>query len=198
MIETDIRNNFTTNFNKLLKKQNKKLSDLAYDLDFPNSTLYDWKNGKKVPRVDNIETLASYFNVPYDYFFKKAEEKEEKKKSPKELFKENFNALMVANNKNVSNISNDLEIPYTTISDWKNGITFPRTRRIRQLADYFSVPYTYFFQENNEEVIKNPNEESIVYILEKALSKTTTEDKYKMLKLIIDDLSKGENINARK
>ena len=50
----------------------------------------------------------------------------------------------------------------------------------------------------NEEVIKNPNEESIVYILEKALSKTTTEDKYKMLKLIIDDLSKGENINARK
>ena len=120
------------------------------------------------------------------------EEKEEKKKSPKELFKENFNALMVANNKNVSTISNDLEIPYTTISDWKNGITFPRTRRIRQLADYFSVPYTYFFQENNEEVIKNPNEESIVYILEKALSKVTTEDKYKMLKLIIDDLNRGK------
>ena len=36
---------------------------IAEDLGFPYSTLTDWVNGKKYPRINNIEKLAAYFEV---------------------------------------------------------------------------------------------------------------------------------------
>ena len=36
---------------------------IAEDLDMSYSTLTDWVNGKKYPRINNIEKLASYFNI---------------------------------------------------------------------------------------------------------------------------------------
>lgn len=33
------------------------------DLDIPASTLSDWLNAKKYPRIDKIELLANYFNI---------------------------------------------------------------------------------------------------------------------------------------
>jgi transcriptional regulator with XRE-family HTH domain len=51
------------NLNKYIAKSGKERSVIAEDLGFPYSTLTDWVNGKKYPRINNIEKLAAYFNV---------------------------------------------------------------------------------------------------------------------------------------
>ena len=51
------------NLKKYIAKSGKERSMIAEDLGFPYSTLTDWVNGKKYPRINNIEKLAGYFGV---------------------------------------------------------------------------------------------------------------------------------------
>lgn len=51
------------NLKKYILKSGKDRSTVAEDLGFPYSTVTDWVNGKKYPRINNIEKLATYFNV---------------------------------------------------------------------------------------------------------------------------------------
>lgn len=54
---------FAKNLKKLIVKSGKDRTEIAEELGFPYSTLTDWVNGKKYPRINNIEKLASYFGV---------------------------------------------------------------------------------------------------------------------------------------
>ena len=51
------------NLNKYIAKSGKDRSEIAKDLGFPYSTLTDWINGKKYPRINNIEKIATYFKI---------------------------------------------------------------------------------------------------------------------------------------
>lgn len=51
------------NLKKYIAKSGKDRADVAREVGFPYSTLTDWVNGNKYPRINNIEKLASYFNV---------------------------------------------------------------------------------------------------------------------------------------
>lgn len=51
------------NLKKYVLKSGKDRSTIAEELDLSYSTLTDWINGKKYPRINNIEKLAAYFNV---------------------------------------------------------------------------------------------------------------------------------------
>ena len=51
------------NLKKYISKSGKDRTTIAEELDLSYSTLTDWVNGKKYPRINNIEKLAAYFNV---------------------------------------------------------------------------------------------------------------------------------------
>ena len=51
------------NLKKYILKSGKDRTTIAEDIGCPYSTLNEWVNGKKYPRINNIEKLASYFNV---------------------------------------------------------------------------------------------------------------------------------------
>ena len=51
------------NLKKYILKSGKDRSMVAEDLGLSYSTLTDWVNGKKYPRINNIEKLAVYFNI---------------------------------------------------------------------------------------------------------------------------------------
>ena len=51
------------NLKKYIAKSGKDRTQVAKDLGLSYSTLTDWINGKKYPRINNIEKLAVYFNV---------------------------------------------------------------------------------------------------------------------------------------
>ena len=51
------------NLHKFLRMKNKTQVDLANDLGLSPSTVSDWFNGKKYPRIDRLQELADYFGV---------------------------------------------------------------------------------------------------------------------------------------
>ena len=54
---------FAKNFNYYLAINNKSQSDIVEDLEITASTVSDWANAKKYPRVDKMQMLADYFGV---------------------------------------------------------------------------------------------------------------------------------------
>lgn len=44
---------------------------VAKDTGIAQETLSSWKKGKYVPKMDKLEKIADYFDVPIDYFFEK-------------------------------------------------------------------------------------------------------------------------------
>ncbi len=62
-INQEQKNIFSNNLNRLLKKNGKTQSDLVTYLGITASTVSDWCNAKKYPRVDKMQKLADYFGV---------------------------------------------------------------------------------------------------------------------------------------
>lgn len=54
---------FAKNLKYYMDTYSKDRNDICQILDVPYSTLSDWLNAKKYPRIDKIELLANYFNI---------------------------------------------------------------------------------------------------------------------------------------
>lgn len=57
----------------------------------------------------------------------------------KEIFAKNLNYYMNINKKTRSDVCRDLEIPYSTFTDWCNANIYPRIDKIELLANYFDI-----------------------------------------------------------
>ena len=54
---------FAKNLKKQIIRSGKNRKQIAEDLNCSYSTLTDWINDKKYPRIDRIELLAEYFRI---------------------------------------------------------------------------------------------------------------------------------------
>ena len=54
---------FANNLNRLLDRNGKTQANLVAYMNTTASTVSDWCNGKKYPRVDKMQKIASYFGV---------------------------------------------------------------------------------------------------------------------------------------
>ena len=57
----------------------------------------------------------------------------------KEVFAKNLQYYMKLNNKTRNDVCRDLEIPYSTFTDWCNANIYPRIDKIQLLANYFGI-----------------------------------------------------------
>ena len=63
------------NLKKYIAKSGRDRAEVAEALGVPYSTMTDWINGKKYPRINNIEKLAAFFNVSKSELIEDFEEK---------------------------------------------------------------------------------------------------------------------------
>lgn len=54
---------FSSNLQMYLTKSHKSQADLCNDLGFTSSTVSDWINAKKYPRMDKVQAIADYFHI---------------------------------------------------------------------------------------------------------------------------------------
>jgi transcriptional regulator with XRE-family HTH domain len=57
------KNILSKNLKKYISKSGKDRGKIAEELGLSYSTLTDWINGNKYPRINNVEKLAAYFGV---------------------------------------------------------------------------------------------------------------------------------------
>lgn len=67
---------FSENLKYYIEKSGRDRRELAEIWGFPYSTVTEWVNGKKYPRIDKIEAIANYFGIT------KADLIEERKEKP--------------------------------------------------------------------------------------------------------------------
>lgn len=69
------------NLKYYIEKSGKDRRELCQIWGFPYSTVTDWINGNKYPRIDRIETMADYFGIlKSDLIEEKTEEHREMQK----------------------------------------------------------------------------------------------------------------------
>ena len=54
---------FSENLKRYIERSGKDRKELAEIWGFPYSTVTEWVNGKKYPRIDRIEIMADYFGI---------------------------------------------------------------------------------------------------------------------------------------
>ena len=60
----DSKQKFSQNLNRLMEDRGKTRRDVCEAIDVSYYTFTSWCNGTKFPRIDKIEKLAKYFDVP--------------------------------------------------------------------------------------------------------------------------------------
>lgn len=70
---------FAKNLKYYIEQSGKDRRQLADIWGFPYSTVTEWINGRKYPRIDRIEVVANYFGIPMsDLIEEKLTEEKEK------------------------------------------------------------------------------------------------------------------------
>lgn len=57
----------------------------------------------------------------------------------KKILSSNLKKYMKYKDLNVNELANKLDIPYSTVNDWVNGVSYPRRDKLRVLAEAFNV-----------------------------------------------------------
>lgn len=70
----------------------------------------------------------------------------------KEIMAENIQKLMKSRGVDRRKLSEDLNISYTTVSDWVNGKTYPRIDKIEIMADYFNVTKSQLVESESSQI----------------------------------------------
>lgn len=77
----DNKNIFATNLQRYMDLNRKSRKDISEALGISYYTVTDWVKGKKYPRMDKVEMLASYFGIlKSDLIEEKTEEHKETQK----------------------------------------------------------------------------------------------------------------------
>ena len=72
---------FAHNLQYYMSKQGIDRNKLCENLGFKYSTVSEWLQGKKYPRIDKIETLANYFGIQKSDLIEEKEISEKKEKT---------------------------------------------------------------------------------------------------------------------
>lgn len=80
----------------------------------------------------------------------------------KEIFAKNLKNHMVTNGKDRKQIAADLNIAYSTLTDWVNGKKFPRIEKVEMLADYFGISKSDLIEDFEE--VKKDNDRLVAII----------------------------------
>lgn len=65
-------------FQKICEERNVTVYEVSSRSGVATSTLSCWKNGKYTPKIDKIQKIAEFFNVPISYFLESEEENYER------------------------------------------------------------------------------------------------------------------------
>ena len=70
----------------------------------------------------------------------------------KKIFSTNLKRLLELNDKQAADIVRDLGVPFSTVSNWINGLKFPRMGKIEMLAEYLHCDKSDLIEDKGEQV----------------------------------------------
>lgn len=114
----------------------------------------------------------------------------------KKVFSKNLRYQLLIHEKQPVDIVNDLKIPFSTVSNWINGLKFPRMGKVEMLANYFGIEKSDLIEEKKGEQsasdnISYPFPEDLKGMIEMYLS-MDEQDKNEIIMLMTTKMHKYE------
>ena len=78
-------------FSDLLQSRGLRPADVSKGTGINQTVFSEWKKGKSTPKIDKLQKIAAYFDVPIEYFTNDAEIEEIKKITPAENGRDDIN-----------------------------------------------------------------------------------------------------------
>lgn len=120
----------------LISDTRKKIAEIAADLCITQQTLYNYLDGKTLPKYRELILLADYFNCSIDYMVGREHEKETKfKKCPP--FSQSLKEVFKTHGTSESKIHKKVKISRSRFYAWLAGKSRPTLNNLIKLADYF-------------------------------------------------------------
>lgn len=167
----------------------EKLAEIyneRFNGNLSKGTLSKYENGKQEPMISTVGNLALILDASVDFLIGD-ENKDSDNSKEKQIFSKKLNFYMDKKGITQADIVSKFGITASTVSDWCNGKKYPRSDKVRMLANFLGVlksdlvedspleEGTLIFNRNGEIIRKKFSEEQMKY-LEKFISSLTDED----------------------
>lgn len=126
MKKETVQNTISENIKKLILEKGVTQTELAKALGVNESTVGKWLLGKAIPRMNTIEKLADYFNVPQSLILERRDKILQASKAPQKK-----------------------EIPLFNKIDEKETSPFSKNIKGYELVEDFSIDYALIVTENS-------------------------------------------------
>lgn len=141
-----------------LSKQRYKDKDLCDYVGISQSTFSTWKSKDRQPKPDQLPLIAEFLGVTLDYLMTGQEEIIHPSSKPLDSgltdavsMYEKFEKLLKSQGITPYRVHKDTGISTATLSDWKNGKSTPKKDKIKIICNYFSVPLSYFYGDDESQ-----------------------------------------------
>lgn len=111
--------NYIDSSNKINEREKKIIKN-----NLRNIIIHTKRNNDKIFLADEFDIfMFKYIQSYYE----------------KEIFSKNLKELMNYRQLNVSELATKLNLPYSTVNDWVNGVSYPRADKLNRLAEALGV-----------------------------------------------------------
>lgn len=139
------REAFRINLLQLMAEHDISQSAISKDLNVTSSTVSDWCSGKKYPRINRIEQLASMFHIPITRLTGEVSPSQDQlvlccsKDADNKPFPEILRSARKRAGFTQQEISDQLCITKSTYSNYESGRREPDIEKIRKLAHLLGI-----------------------------------------------------------
>lgn len=130
-----------SHFEELLNEKGLTSYRVAKDLGFSTVLFTHWKNGRSAPKIDKLNKIAEYLNVPISYFIDGRTNSAYEKNNGIITFYDRVVDLCIKNNINKTTLEKTLGFSQNSVNKWKTST--PSVKKVQQLADFFNVTPAY-------------------------------------------------------
>mgnify|MGYP001016899287 CR=1 FL=1 len=107
----------------------------------------------------------------------------------KEVMAKNLRFYLSKSGKDRSELCKDLNISYSTFTDWLNGKKYPRIDSIERMANYFGIQKADLIEETRGDNTARTEDEKHVLLLARHLEKIPEATRKKIIKNFEDTIS---------
>jgi transcriptional regulator with XRE-family HTH domain len=114
----------------------------------------------------------------------------------RQTFSRNLKMYLDKNEKQPVDLVNDLNIPFSTVSNWINGLKMPRMGKVELLAQYLHVEKTDLLEDKTvTQIIPRVKYDSLIEVID-ALSKENQDKVMRYAQMLLDTQSIEESVQA--
>lgn len=143
-----------------------KDSDVARETGLPKSAFSDWKNGRYIPKIDNLYKISTFLGVSFDYFVTGTGDpyQETFADNKEDTLKGRIKSLALKHSVSIPSLESALGFGNSTIVKW--GKSIPSADKLNAVAKYFNVSMEYLL-----DGVESANQKDIKIYIDKLAEK---------------------------